>query len=29
MFGFPALIPVNETFDETIRYQEVQYTLIH
>lgn len=29
MFGFPALIPVNETFDETIRYQKVQYTLIH
>lgn len=29
MFGFPALIPVNETSDETIRYQKVQYTFIH
>lgn len=29
MFGFPALISVNETSDETIRYQKVQYTFIH
>lgn len=29
MFGFPALTPANETSDETIRYQKVQYTFIH
>lgn len=29
LYRFPALIPANETSDETVIYQKVKYTFIH